>query len=230
MAGSSGNVPSPLNVSVSVPTRSTGKAAPRPSVTVSSLLGVVAGGTVNCKLTGGNEIVNGTPFDVEPLGPTTVIVTLPGVANKVTGTIACKPPVAGVVARGAPFHRTTEPGSKPVPLTNNVSGAVPPAGELFWLSVEICGRGFTGTSTIIGPFDPITIIWQVPACNNRFAGITAVTKVLEPLVVTSVASAAGGQENCTPGLGPNPVPVITMVTGPSPTVSTGTFVVTEPIG
>jgi hypothetical protein len=62
-------------------------------------------------------------------GLTTVTLALPGLAVKLAGTVAlnCAPP-RNVVTNGAPFHCTTEPATKPEPLTVSVN-AGPPAGD-----------------------------------------------------------------------------------------------------
>src|SRR5262245_11819329 len=53
-----------------------------------------------------------------------------------------------VVVRGAPFHRTAGPGTKPLPSTVNVN-AGPPAGALFGESVVTVGTGFVSSSVIV---------------------------------------------------------------------------------
>jgi hypothetical protein len=61
-------------------------------------------------------------------------------------------PLTNVVVRGELFHRTTELGTKPVPLTVRVKPA-PPAVAEFGLRLLTDGTGFGGVTVNVTPFE-----------------------------------------------------------------------------
>ena len=81
----------------------------------------------------GEVIVKVSALDAPPPGAglKTVISAIPIPATSVAGIRAdnCEP-LANVVVRALPFHRTMAPGTKFVPLTVNVNSALPAGIEL----------------------------------------------------------------------------------------------------
>jgi hypothetical protein len=79
----------------------------------------------------------------------TVTMLVPADAMSLAGMAAASAVLLPkVVGRFEPFHRTTEPETKPLPVTDNVS-AGPPATALFGLIDKIVGFGFPCAQTAL---------------------------------------------------------------------------------
>jgi len=81
----------------------------------------------------GAIIVNDSAFEPPPPGAglKTVTAAVPGLPTSLAGIDAERLVLlTTVVARFEPFHRTTELGTKPAPLTDSVNAASPALAEL----------------------------------------------------------------------------------------------------
>ena len=155
---------------------------------VSASSGVVVVGT---PCAGASWIVSVTPLEVPPPGAglNTVTVAVPAVATSVAGTdtLNCVL-LTNVVDRLAPFHRTVEPDTNPVPVTTRVKSP-PPAVAEPGLKLEMTGPGtliVKVTALEVPPPPPglNTVTVAVPALAMSLASTVAVRCVLpEPDVV-----------------------------------------------
>src|SRR5207245_660233 len=110
---------------------------PSPSGTTAARLSLVIVGT-------GFRIVKVCELDVPPpgAGVNTVTVGVPATAMSAAGMAAVSwVAEANVVARAAPFHRTTDPVMKFVPVTVSVNPG-PPAVAVAGLRPVVAGTGF----------------------------------------------------------------------------------------
>src|SRR2546426_72256 len=168
--------PVPLTVSV--------KAAPPTCALVGDRLETVGTGLLI-------ENVN-TP-DVPPSGPdrTTVTDAVPTAARSAAGMAAVSRAVlTKVVVRVAPFQRTVDPFTNPVPLTVSVKAA-PPTVALIGVSPVIVGMGLLTGNVCAAEVPPPgagvnTVTCGVPAVAMSAAGIAAVSCVALMTVVVRV--------------------------------------------
>ena len=122
-----------------------------------------------------------TPLDVPPPGAglKTVTVAVPAEAMSLAGIVAVRLVLLpNVVVRFAPCHRTTEPETKPEPVTVSVK-APPPATAEFGLMLEMTGAGLLMlkvTAFDVPPPPPglKTVTEAVPATAMSLARIVAV--------------------------------------------------------
>ena len=128
--------------------------AGRPVPLVSVIVTLAPGATLVALTvsTGGGVAVNETAFETPPPGAGVLTVT----ADWPTDAMSVAPIDARncvlltkVVARGAPFQRTTLAATKPVPLTVSVNAGLA-AGALAGVSEAIAGTGLCATSTTTG--------------------------------------------------------------------------------
>src|SRR3989454_1016756 len=192
--------PVPLTVSV--------KAAPPTCALVGDRLETVGTGLLI-------ENVN-TP-DVPPSGPdrTTVTDAVPTAARSEAGMAAGgRAGLTKVVVRVAPFQRTVDPFTNPVPLTVSVKAA-PPTVALVGVSPVIVGMGLLTGNVCAAEVPPPgvgvnTVTCGVPAVAMSAAGIAAVSWVALMKVVVRAAPF-----HCTALPFTNPVP-FTVSVKPAP--------------
>ena len=114
-----------------------------------------------------DAIVKVWAFDVPPpgAGVNTVTAAVPATPRSAAGIAAVTCVVeTNVVARAAPFQRTTELGTKFVPLTVSVRPGPPAAAEA-GLSPVVAGIGLdTAIVTVAPPVNPATL-WGVPSVS-----------------------------------------------------------------
>ena len=136
-------------------------------------------------ITGPPLIVKVAPPEVTPLS-TTVTVAVPGAAMRLAGTWAvnCVAPTKLVVS-AVPFHWTTAPERKPVPLTVRVKAGPPSIAEL-GLSELITGAAAMVKVALVDviPFST-TVTVTVPGEAMRLAVTCAVNCVALTKVVVS---------------------------------------------
>jgi hypothetical protein len=136
----------------------------------------------------GAVMVKDTPLETTP-PEETVTVAVPAVAIRLAGAPAVNwVALPKVVLSAAPFHCTTAPETKPVPLTVSVNAA-PPAAAVFGFSDVIVGGGAVMVKD--APFETVppeeTVTVAVPAAAIKLAGTAAVNCVALPKVVVRVA-------------------------------------------
>jgi hypothetical protein len=139
-------------------------------------------------------IVKGSAVEVPPPGAglNTVMTPVPPVAMSLAGIDALKKgnsPLTKLVGRAIPFHSTTDPLKKPVPLTVR-SKAGPPAVTATGLIPVITGIGFVIVRVAgfeIPPPVTKTVMVAVPAVAMSLAGMVALNRVLLTKVVTRSA-------------------------------------------
>jgi len=124
------------------------------AVDVGVLVGVAVGVLVGVGVGVGvrSWIVKVRALDVPPPGGglNTVTMALPAVAMSAEGMTATSSPLwRKVVARSAPFHRTTDVATKLAPLTMSWKVLPPRVFEL-GMSEVIHGCGFAGVGVIVG--------------------------------------------------------------------------------
>ena len=141
--------------------------------------------------------VNDTCPEVPPpgVGLNTVTCAVPADATS-AADIAAVSCVAepNVVVRFAPFHRTTEPATKFVPVTVSVNAAEPAAAEIGVMLVNV-GAGLLAAVTVNDTCPEVpppgvglnTVTCAVPADATSAADIAAVSCVAEPNVVVRFA-------------------------------------------
>src|SRR4030095_15012844 len=137
-------------------------------------------------------IVKVSALEVPPPGFTTLTCAVPAVAMSLAGiaAVSCVP-FTNVVLRAAPFHCTTEPETKLLPLTVSVN-AGPPAVALLGDRVVRLGAGvpvlIVKVSALeVPPPGFATVTCAVPAVAMSLAGIAAVSCVaLTNVVVRAV--------------------------------------------
>src|SRR5262245_62857420 len=84
------------------------------------------------------------------VGEKTVTIAVPADVRSLAGITACnRVLLTNVVGRLAPFQRTVEELTKPLPLTLNVNPG-PPTGPLEGDSEPIAGTGLTPTTVTVG--------------------------------------------------------------------------------
>src|SRR5438309_7585428 len=187
------------------------------------------------------EIVNVWAFDVPPpgAGVNTVTVAVPATAMS-AGVIAAVSWVAEtrVVARFAPFQRTTELPTKLVPVTVNVNPG-PPAGAEAGFSPVVVGTGLLPAVMVnVCALDVPppgagvnTVTAAVPATATSAAVIAAVSWVADPNVVARFApfhrTTEPGTKLVPLTVSVNPGPPATVDAGLNPVVVGTRF---EPIG
>ncbi len=162
--------PLPLTVSV--------KAAP-PAVREVGLMLEIAG-------TGGSLIVKVWALEVPPAGAglNTVTVAVPAAAMSEAGIAAVsRVEETYVVVRLAPFHWTTEPELKPLPLTVSVKAALPEY-AVVGLRLFVVGKGLLIVKVWALEVPPPgaglnTVTVAVPAVAMSAAAIAAVNRVEE---------------------------------------------------
>ena len=124
-------------------------------------------------------IVKACPAEVPPPGAelSTVTVTVPPSRRSPAAIDAVSCAVlTNVVARSAPFHRTTDVETKPLPLTVSVNGA-PPAVVLDGATEPIEGAGLsnwscaTNVPQFAGPVD--AVYWPITHTVSGALGSTA---------------------------------------------------------
>ena len=167
--------------------------------------------------------------DVAPLS-TTVTLALPAAATKLAGTCAVNfVALTKLVLSAVPFHCTTAPETKPVPLTVSVK-AGPPAVAEFGLSDVIAGAAATVKVAVLDvtPFST-TVTVTVPGVAIRVAATWAVNCVA---LTMAVVSEVAFQWTTAPEINPEPFTVsakegppvvaelglIDVITGPEVTV------------
>src|SRR5437867_1269824 len=163
---------------------------PSPATAAAGLSPVVVGtGLVMLKVCG---------FDVPPPGAglPTVTCAVPPVAMSVAGMVAVSwVAETNVVARSAPFHRTTEPPMKFVPVTVSVNPG-PPATAAVGLRPVVVGTGlaFVMPMLKVCGFDVPppgaglpTVTCAVPAVAMSAAGIAPARRSSDPNVVARSA-------------------------------------------
>jgi hypothetical protein len=97
-------------------------------------------------------IVNGDAALVPPpgAGENTLTCAVPAVARSLPGIEACSSVLlTKVVARSAPFHRTTDAAANPPPETERVNGPEP-VNAVEGDSAVMTGAGFRLASTVTG--------------------------------------------------------------------------------
>ena len=135
------------------------------------------------EITGPPLIVKVAPPDVTPFS-TTVTVTVPGAAIRLAATCAVNcMEFTKVVVSAVPFHWTTAPEAKPVPVTVKVN-AGPPAVAEFGLSVVITGVAVM-VKVALGDVTPFstTVTVALPGAAMRAAPTCAVNCVALTKVV-----------------------------------------------
>ena len=133
-------------------------------------------------------------MDVPPpgAGVNTVTVGVPAAAMSVDGMAAVSwVAETNVVARAAPFHRTTEPATKSVPVTVSVNPASP-ATAAVGFSPVVVGTGLVMLKVCGFDVPPPgaglpTVTCAVPAVAMSAAGMAAVSRVAETNVVARSA-------------------------------------------
>src|SRR5206468_2779116 len=116
--------------------------------------------------------VNVRATDVPPpgAGVTTVTEAVPGAARSAAEMAAANwVLLTNVVVRAAPFQRTVEAGTKPLPVTVNVNAA-PPTVALLGASVVSTGVGLgfatvTVTGALVIAFPARSTAWAVSVCT-----------------------------------------------------------------
>src|SRR5215470_1152231 len=118
-------------------------APPRPFVSVAVTLAPGATVVALTASAGGGATVKANEADVPPpgAGVKTVTGTVPAVATSAAAiAVVRRVALTKVVGRSAPFQRTTDPLTKPLPSTVSVN-AVVPAGTLAGVSALSVGTG-----------------------------------------------------------------------------------------
>jgi hypothetical protein len=158
-------------------------------------------------------IENGSEDDVPPPGAGVWIVTsaVPTVAWSDAGIEARSCVLlTNVVVRSAPFQRTTEPATKPVPLTVSVKAELP-AMALEGEMDAVVGAGFSVVNVSSADVPPpgdgeVTVTSDGPAADTSAAAIAARSSVLPTYVV-----ARSVPFHRTTELATNPVPLTVSV-------------------
>jgi hypothetical protein len=136
-------------------------------------------------IAGGALIANATPLEATP-PDTTLTVASPLVAIRSAETEAVRlPALTNVVGKAEPFHRTTAPCAKLLPLTVKVK-AGPPAVAEPGFKLVIAGAGLTVNDSALVVVPPeSTVTDTLPAAAIKLAGTAAVSCVALPNVVVS---------------------------------------------
>src|SRR5262245_64273918 len=121
-------------------------------------------------------IVKVSALEVPPPGFTTLTCAVPAALMSVAGIAAVSwVALTNVVLRAAPFHCTTEPETKLLPLTVSVN-AGPPAVALLGARVVRPGAGVPAlivkvSALDVAPLGFTTLTWAVPAALVTVQGL-----------------------------------------------------------
>src|SRR5712691_7225924 len=160
-------------------------------------------------------MVKATAAEVPPpgVGVNTVIGAEPAVVRSLAGILAVSwVALTKLVVRVPPFHRTTEAGTKPLPVTARVK-AGPPCSALLGESEESAGTGLTAvmvkaTAAEVPPpgVGVNTVTGAVPAVVRSLPGMLVVSWVALTKVVVRMPPF-----HCTTEAGTKPLPVTVRV-------------------
>ena len=142
-----------------------------------------------------------------------VAVVAAAMSTALIAAVSCVP-LAKVVVRASPFHCTTEPAAKPVPLTRSENAGPPAVADDGETAVIVGAGGGTVSATRAGPEKTCkavaTCTVPVPAALIRLAGMVAVNCVGLTNVVGEVqlaVPAGADQQTLSPAANPDPLTV-----------------------